>query len=77
MKNFLQNWNFMRFLRLGIGVVFIVQGVQENQWLIIIMGSLFAIMPLLNIGCCSTSGCNVPFSKPNPKIEDVTFTEVK
>lgn len=77
MRNYLQNWNFMRLLRLGIGIFIIVNGIREQQWLFVFMGGLFSLMPLLNMGCGSTKGCNVPFTKTDRKTEDITFTEVK
>lgn len=67
----------MRVLRLSIGIFFIVQGITDQQWLIVFMGALFALMPLLNMGCGSSAGCNVPFSKTPANTRDITFTEVK
>ncbi len=77
MKNYLRNWNFMRVLRLALGIYIIVQGVIENQWMFVILGGLFSLMPLINMGCCGTSGCNTPTPKSNKKVEDITFEEVK
>ncbi len=77
MKNYLRNWNFMRVLRLALGIYIIVQGVIENQWMFVALGGLLSLMPLLNIGCCDASGCNTPVSKSNKKVEDITFEEIK
>lgn len=54
----LKNWNFMRIVRLVIGIVIIVQGIEYNEWMFVVLGGLFALMPLLNIGCCSTGNCS-------------------
>jgi len=93
MKNYLRNWNFMRFLRLAMGVFIIVQGVQTQQWLfiilgalftlmpllnVIILGALFTLMPLLNVGCCAASGCNAPIRSGNKTMpEEINYEEVK
>lgn len=77
MKNYLRNWNFMRVLRLALGIFIIVQGVQAKEWLFVALGGLFSLMPLLNIGCCGVSGCNTPVSKSSKKIEDITYEEIK
>lgn len=77
MKNFLSNWNFMRVLRLALGIYIIVQGFVDNQWLFVALGGLFSLMPLLNIGCCSASGCNTPVRKSNKKLEDISYEEVR
>lgn len=77
MKNYLRNWNFMRIIRLLLGVVIIVQGFQSNDWIFVGLGALFTLMPLLNIGCCGTSACNIPNPKNKNKAEDVIYQEVK
>lgn len=74
MKNsIVHGWNFMRIIRLAMGIFIIFQGVQSDQWMFVIMGGLFSLMPLLNIGCNSTSGCRVPISKTNTKKEEITY----
>ncbi len=77
MKNYLRNWDFMRVLRLALGIFIIVQGVQTKEWLFVALGGLFSLMPLLNIGCCGSSGCNTPVSKSNKKVEDISYEEVR
>ncbi len=58
MNSILRNWNFMRILRLVLGLLVLIQGISSRDWLFITMGGLFALMPLLNAGCCGGS-CNV------------------
>ena len=77
MKNYLKNWNFMRLLRLAMGVYIIVIGVQENNPWFIVLGGMFSLMPLFNIGCSGVSGCNVPEAKSNKNTGGITFEEVK
>ncbi|RQP08368.1 MAG: hypothetical protein EAS52_25325 [Parapedobacter sp.] len=77
MKNYLRNWYFMRILRLALGIIVIVQGIIASEWLFVGLGGLFALMPLINIGCCGTLGCSTPVPSGNKKTEDITFEEVK
>lgn len=77
MKNYFKNWSFIRLLRLSMGIFVMVQGVKSEQWLFVILGGLFSLMPLLNIGCCRTSGCNTTVSQSNKKMEDITYEEIK
>lgn len=77
MKNYLRNWNFMRVLRLALGIFIIVQGVQTKEWVFVALGGLFSLMPLLNMGCCGASGCNTAISKSHEKTEDITYEEIK
>ena len=77
MKNYLKNWNFMRFLRLGMGIYIVVIGVQENNFWFVALGAMFSLMPLFNIGCCGVSSCSVPNRKSAKNTNDITFEEVK
>ncbi len=77
MKNYLKNWDFMRVLRLALGIFIIVQGIQAREWLFAVLGLLFSLMPLLNIGCCGVSGCSTPVSPSNEKTSDITYEEVR
>ncbi|HEY1054380.1 hypothetical protein [Emticicia fontis] len=62
MRKYLQNWNLVRILRLVFAIVVIVQGFQVHEWLLVILGGIFSLMPLMNIGCGSTSGCSTSFN---------------
>lgn len=79
-KAYLKTWDFMRLVRLVLGIFIVVNGVQTGEWQVIALGALFTLMPLLNVGCCSTdSYCNnspVVASKNNQP-EDVKYEEVK
>lgn len=67
MKNYLRTWNFMRVLRLALGIFVIAQGIQSKEWWFVVMGGLFSLMPILNIGCYGVSACNTSISKNNKK----------
>lgn len=70
------NWNFMRFLRLGLGIAIIVQSVMAGNWTMGILGLLFTAMPVFNIGCCGTAGCNVPTKKTSDTTKEISYEEV-
>jgi hypothetical protein len=78
MTTLLKNWDFIRFLRLGIGLWLGYAAISEHQLIIGVMAGLFLLQAIMNIGCGS-KGCNVPFSKSNTnqKVEDISFEEVK
>jgi hypothetical protein len=77
MRNYLRNWGFMRVLRLALGIFIIVQGVVVGDWLFVGAGVLFSLMPIMNMDCCSASGCNTPVSKSRKKVGDITYEEVR
>ncbi len=79
MKNTIfTNWNLLRFIRLGIGLYLLIDGIRTGMWLLIGLGVFFTIMPLLNKGCCGTAGCNTSIKDSDDFDSDkVIYEEVK
>ena len=77
MKNLLKNWNLMRVIRLVFGVYVIVQGVSNRDMSYLLIGTLFTLMPIFNIGCCSTSGCATRTTSKAGTTEDISYEEVR
>lgn len=81
MKRVIQNWNFIRFVRLILGITIIIQGIQSHEMMIILAGSLFGLMAVLNIGCMG-GNCAVPVKsnqhnhKSNTDEREIEFEEV-
>ena len=59
MKAILNGWNFIRLLRLVLGVAILVQGIVAKDTTTILLGAAFGGMGLANIGCCGPNGCAV------------------
>lgn len=77
MKNYLKNWNIIRLLRLIVGIFVVIQGIIAREWMFVFLGGLFALMPLMNVGC-GTSGCQTPRYKNTKKEQDEThYEEIK
>ena len=70
------NWNLMRFLRLGLGMAIVVQSVMAANWAMVLLGLLFTAMPVLNIGCCGSTGCAPTVKKSSTSTKDMTYEEV-
>ena len=71
-------WNFMRWLRLGLGIFIAIQAIQTNDTLSGFIAAFFLFQAITNTGCCRSAGCTVPATKRNTnKIEDVIFEEIK
>jgi hypothetical protein len=75
-QDILSNWNFMRFVRLGLGIAIIVQSIMHHDWTMGILGALFTAMPVFNIGCCAAGGCAAPAKKNNESVKDISYEEV-
>jgi len=70
LHNIRNNWNLFRLIRLGVGILIIVEGFRTEMWMLFGLGLLFSLLPLLNLGSCSTGNCAVP-----PKKTAKTFTD--
>lgn len=76
-ERILSNWSFARIVRLGLGLMIVIQAVQLNDFFMGAMGLLFMGMAIFAIGCCSTSGCSKTIKKTNKNIEETTYEEVR
>jgi hypothetical protein len=77
MKSILSNWNLFRFIRLGLGVFILVQGIMTGDKFSLILGSLFTLMPLFNIGCCGAGGCGVNYKNDSTNNKkEISYEEV-
>ena len=72
MKAILQNWNFMRIIRLLLGLAILIQGIISNDFTSMILGIVFTAMPVFNIGCWGANSCaiNNPFNTPTKTLKD-------
>jgi hypothetical protein len=70
------NWNFMRWMRLGLGIAIIGQSIAAREFSMIIIGGLFAGMALLNIGCCGAGACAAPLRKTSSPAKETAYEEV-
>lgn len=78
LQTLLTNWNFMRFLRLGIGIYIAIQAIDTQSVFSGIVAVFFIYQAVTNTGCCGSNGCAVPIKKSNPdKTEEVDFEEIK
>lgn len=78
MNTVLQNWTFMRGLRLLLGVIALVQSIIAKDLLLGAISLFLISMAVFNFGCCGSGGCGVSFNKSKSikNIEDVEFEEV-
>ncbi|AXE17688.1 hypothetical protein DR864_08030 [Runella rosea] len=75
----LKNWDFMRILRMGMSLWLIYSAFVDHQPLLGLLGGLFALQAVMNVGCCGSGGCAAPNTRQSaPKtIEETQYEEVK
>jgi hypothetical protein len=71
------NWNIIRFLRLGIGLVILVQALMASDILFGLMGLLFTGMAVFNASCCGTGSCAAPPAKRDSGSKEISYEEIK
>ncbi len=77
-QTLLTGWNFMRLLRLGFGIFFIVQAVQVHDTLMGLVGAFFLFTAVTNTGCCGAGRCTAPVQKSTAgESEEITFEEIE
>lgn len=54
----LNNWNWIRIIRLVIGLFILGSGIGGKDYLAIIIGVVFTALPLFNINTCASGACN-------------------
>ena len=57
------NWNFMRWLRLGLGIYIAFQAIETLSLFSGAVATFFIFQAITNTGCCGTNGCAVPIKK--------------
>lgn len=57
------NWTLSRFIRLFLGLMVILQAINTHSLQIGLIGALFTIMPIFNIGCCGSNNCAIPLRR--------------
>jgi hypothetical protein len=78
--SFFNGWSFSRYLRLLIGTLIAIYGINSGQYLLLFVSAWFVIFALLNVSYCGTGGCSTsPKEEPHEdKNEDVlvNFEEI-
>lgn len=76
MKKYFIHWNLLRLLRLGMGIAILIQAIYTHHHTLILMGIIFTLMPIFNIGCCGANGCTTSINKTSSKQEEITYEEI-
>jgi len=70
----------MRLLRGSIALWAFWEVYHTSEWILFIPGVLFGMQAVLNVGCCSSTGCYAPSAKQragSPETSPVEYEEVR
>jgi len=80
-QKLLTNWHLMRVMRLGLGIMMVIMGIQSKDWTIGLFSVFFFYQAITDTGCCGSSGCSTPVvRKEKSSYQDATpieFEEIK
>lgn len=71
----LQNWNWMRAIRLVFGIALLAQGFYYHELAAIGIGGILSTMAIMNTGCMG-GACAVPVKKVKQPLKDTEYEEV-
>ena len=77
------NWHAVRLFRLSIGVMMLVTGIQNNDWMVGLLSAFFLYQALTDTGCCGTKTCYAPKTRKTAGVigselhETIRFEEIK
>ena len=75
MKSLLSNWTMMRFLRMAIAIVILIQALYQKDFALSVLALLLMMTAIANVGCCGAGSCKVDM--PETKIEkEITYEEM-
>ncbi len=70
------NWNFIRWVKLGLGLVVGIQSIQNHEPVLGFLSAFLLFQAIINTGCCGAGACAVSKTKnTSEKIEEVKFEE--
>ncbi len=76
--SFLSGWNFVRLLRLFIGIAALAAAFYEHDKLMGLLGIVFTAQAVFNVGCCGMSACSTDtYRKPGVEDKEVEFETIK
>ena len=76
MKFILNNWTVIRFLRVAIAIVILVQAIYQKNFAFGVLALLLILMAIANVGCCGAGRCNVNVpNQKNKHEEEIIYEE--
>ena len=67
LSSVIASWNFMRVLRLTMGIFMMIEAWRSLSWAPALLGGILLFQAYSNTGCCGSGNCAVP---PSGKSEN-------
>ena len=75
-QRILSKWNWLRWVRLLIGLAAAAQGIIQREYVLSLAGLFLMYMAIADIGCCGSAGCAVDYRKREESSKEKMYEEV-
>lgn len=58
MNRILKNWDFVRIVRLLLGVLIAIYSISSKDYIFLVLAGFLLFQAIMNISCCGSGGCN-------------------
>ena len=76
-ERILTGWNFMRMVRLLVGIYIGIQAILMTDALTGILAVFFLYQAVTNTSCCGVQACAIPTKDSKQLNQEVSFQEVE
>jgi hypothetical protein len=81
-QRLLTNWSLPRIMRLGIGTMLLVMGIQSRDWAMGLFSVFFLYQAVTDTGCCGSGACYAPPASKNKMTasegeKEIEYEEIK
>ncbi|MDR1706674.1 hypothetical protein [Dysgonomonas sp.] len=57
MNRILKNWDFVRIIRLLLGVLIAIYSISSKDYIFLVLAGFLLFQAIMNISCCGSAGC--------------------
>ena len=76
MERITKGWNFVRLIRLALGLFITVQSLTTRDWTLACAGLFLTGTALFNWGCCGLYGCQPMIKRQSGPAKEMMYEEV-
>jgi hypothetical protein len=76
MERIIKGWNFVRLIRLVLGLWITVQSLLMGEWIMGCAGLFLTGTALFNLGCCGAYGCQPLVKSGSGPAKEIIYEEM-
>lgn len=73
----LNGWNLVRILRLTLAVFALIAAFSQKDPMMGMIGSVFGIQAIFNVGCCGLNGCEIKENRFHKEEKEIVYEKIK